>query len=84
MTRKRPRPQIDIESPVAVYRQIVDALRASLVEASSAGPLSTRSSDPQGFLVYAFTCCSVRLGQRYAVLQRKSMALENKKADQST
>jgi GntR family transcriptional regulator len=32
MSRKRPRLQIDLESPVAVYRQIVDGLRASLVE----------------------------------------------------
>ena len=32
MTRKETKLQIDVESPVAVYRQIVDALRASLVE----------------------------------------------------
>jgi GntR family transcriptional regulator len=32
MARKKTRLQIDVESPVAVYRQIVDGLRASLVE----------------------------------------------------
>lgn len=32
MTRKTARLQIDVESPVAVYRQIVDGLRARLVE----------------------------------------------------
>lgn len=32
MVGKKPRLQIDVESPVAVYRQIVDALRANLVE----------------------------------------------------
>jgi GntR family transcriptional regulator len=32
MTMKRTKLQIDVESPVAVYRQIVDGLRASLVE----------------------------------------------------
>jgi GntR family transcriptional regulator len=32
MSRTRPRLRIDLESPVAVYRQIVDGLRANLVE----------------------------------------------------
>lgn len=32
MTNRRPGLQIDLESPVAVYRQIVDGLRASLIE----------------------------------------------------
>jgi GntR family transcriptional regulator len=32
MTGKKTKLQIDVESPVAVYRQIVDGLRASLVE----------------------------------------------------
>lgn len=32
MRRRPPKLRIDLESPVAVYRQIVDGLRASLVE----------------------------------------------------
>jgi GntR family transcriptional regulator len=32
MPSKKPRLQIDLESPIAVYRQIVDGLRASLIE----------------------------------------------------